>query len=87
MKLKCKFIINTVAEEQIAVAVGKDTPFKGYIKLNQTGRDIFEMLNRDISREEIISEMKNKYPDADEGDIQCGIDELIEKLTSAGLLI
>lgn len=87
MKLNCRFIINTVAGEQIAVPVGKDTPFKGYIKLNSTARDIFELLNRDISREEIISEMSKIYPDTEPSEIESSVDGLIEKLNSAGLLV
>ena len=64
MKLGCKFVINTVAGENIAVPVGKDGAFRGYIKLNSTGKDIFEALKEDTDREKIIADLKKKYPDA-----------------------
>ena len=87
MKLKCKFVINTVAGEIIAVPVGKDSAFKGYIKLNETGKDIFEALKKNTDREKIIKTLCDKYPDADSNEITDSVDSILEKLTSAGLLI
>ena len=87
MKLKCKFVINTVAGENIAVPVGKDSAFRGYIKLNLTGKDIFEALKKDTSREKIVEDLREKYPEADEKDIAESVDDIIEKLSSAGLLV
>ena len=87
MKLGCKFVINTVAGENIAVPVGKDGAFRGYIKLNSTGKDIFEALKEDTDREKIIADLKKKYPDADESEIAGSVDDIINKLSSAGLLI
>lgn len=87
MKLKCKFVINTVAGENIAVPVGKDTAFHGYIKLNSTGKDIFEALKKDTSREKIIKDLQNKYPEAKTEEIAESVDDIIGRLTSAGLLV
>lgn len=87
MKLKCKFVINTVAGENIAVPVGKDSAFRGYIKLNSTGKDIFEALKKDISRDKIIDGLLEKYPEAPKADIEESVDSIIEKLSSAGLLV
>ena len=87
MKLKCKFVINTVAGENIAVPVGKDSAFRGYIKLNSTGKDIFEALKKDTSRDKIIDGLLEKYPEAPKADIEESVDSIIEKLSSAGLLV
>lgn len=87
MKLKCKFVINTIAGDRIAVPVGSNSPLKGYIKLNSTGKDVFEMLSKDTSRDEIIAQMQKKYPDTDPEDISSSVDAMIEKLASADLLI
>ena len=87
MKLKCKFLINTVAGENIAVPVGKDSAFRGYIKLNSTGKDIFEALKEDTDREKIIKELKKKYPEAGESEITESVDDIISKLSSAELLV
>lgn len=87
MKLKCKFVINTVADEILAVPVGKESVFRGYIRLNETGKDIFELLKKDTDREKIISSLKKKYPEAKEDEIVESVDNILQKLTSAGLVI
>lgn len=87
MKLKCKFVINTVAGEILAVPVGKESVFRGYIRLNETGKDIFELLKKDTDREKIISSLKKKYPEAKEDEIVDSVDNILQKLTSAGLVI
>lgn len=87
MKLKYKFVINNIQGDNIAVPVGKDSAFKGYIKLNDTGKDIFEALKKDTTREKIIESLLKKYPDASENDTADSVDDIIKKLTGAELLI
>lgn len=88
MKLKYKFVINNVAGETIAVSVGNTQgSFNGYIKLNDTGAFIFELLKDDISREELIRAVLNKYSDANEKDAADSVDELINNLSKAELLV
>ncbi|MBO4692876.1 MAG: PqqD family protein [Clostridia bacterium] len=87
MKLRCKFVINCVAGENIAVPVGKEAGFKGYIRLNETGRDIFELLRKETTREKVISSLQKKYPDGTAEEITESVDDIIGKLASAGFLI
>ena len=87
MKLKCKFVINSVAGELLAVPVGKESGFRGYIRLNETGKDIFELLKKDTDRGKIISALKNKYPDAKEDEIIESVDNILSKLNSAELIV
>lgn len=88
MKLKIDFVINRVAGETIAVSVGdNDGRFNGYIKLNETGAFIFEALKKDVTREEIISDLMKEYPDATESDAAESVDNLITKLSEAELLV
>ena len=84
MKLACKFVINNVAGDNIAVPVGSDGSFRGYIKVNETGKDIFELLKEDTDRETVIEKIAKMYPDAKKEDI---VDLVLGKLSSAGLLI
>ncbi|MBO7520581.1 MAG: PqqD family protein [Clostridia bacterium] len=86
MKLTCKFVINTVAGETIAVPVGSSA-FKGYIRLNETGKDIFAALEKETDREKIIEELTKKYPDAGNKEICESVDDIIARLSSAGLLV
>ena len=87
MKLKCKFVINAVAGENIAVPVGKNSAFRGYIKLNSTGKDIFEVLQNDTDREKIVAVLQKKYPEAQPDELFESVDDIIGKLSSAGLLV
>ncbi len=88
MKLKYNFVINQVAGETVAVSVGNTTGgFNGYIKLNETGAFIFKMLKDDVTREEVINGLLAKYPDATQEDARDSVDELVEKLKKAELLV
>ena len=86
MKLKYEFIINEVAGDTVAVSVGENR-FNGYIKLNETGRFIFEALSHDTTLEQIISDMAIAYPDATKEEITETVDEFINKLSAADMLI
>ncbi len=88
MKLKYDFVINQVAGETVAVSVGdNDGRINGYIKLNETGAFIFKALKNDVTREEIISGLLKEYPDATENDAAESVDNLVEKLNEAKLLV
>ncbi|MBO4733834.1 MAG: PqqD family protein [Clostridia bacterium] len=87
MRLKCKFVINTIAGETVAVPVGDQNALKGYIRLNETGKDIFELLEKETEREKIIADMMIKYPDATQAEICESVDGIIEKLSAAELLV
>lgn len=86
MKLKYEFIINEVAGETVAVSVG-ESRFNGYIKLNETGRFIFEALAKDTTPEQIASDMCVAYPDATADEAHETVTEFIAKLQAADMLI
>lgn len=88
MKLKYQFVINNVAGETVAVAVGNnDGRFNGYIKLNETGAFIFKALTKDVTREDIINGLLNEYPEASQEEVADSVDSLIKKLDEAELLV
>ncbi len=88
MKLKYEFVVNNVAGETIAVSLGGTAgSFNGYIKLNETGAFIFKMLKKETTREEIINALRAEYPDATQQDATESVDELLEKLDKAELLV
>ena len=88
MKLKYQFVINQVAGDTVAVSVGNnDGRFNGYIKLNETGAFIFKKLKNDTTRDDIINALLAEYPDATPTDAADSVDELIDKLEKADLLV
>lgn len=87
MKLKYNFVTNEVADKIVAVAVGGDLEkFNGFIKMNDTGAHIFNMLKSDVTEEEIVAAMKKDYEDAAEEEIRETVSEFVGKLKEADVL-
>ena len=87
MKLKYNFVTNEVADKIVAVAVGGDLEkFNGFIKMNDTGAYIFNMLKSDVTEEEIVAAMKKDYEDAAEEEIRETVREFVGKLQEADVL-
>ena len=86
MKLKYNFVTRVVDGRPIAVAVGEDNArFGGMIKLNDTGRFIFDMLSADVSEDTVISEFVKNY-DVSEDEAAAAMREFLEGLRDRGLL-
>lgn len=87
MKLKYNFVTNAVADKIVAVAVGGDLEkFNGFIKMNDTGAYIFNMLKSDVTEKEIVAAMKNDYEGAAEEEIRETVSEFVGKLKEADML-
>lgn len=87
MKLKYNFVTNEVADKIVAVAVGDDfEKFNGFIKMNDIGAYIFNMLKNDVTEDEIISAMQKDYQDATEEEIRETVSEFVGKLKDADML-
>lgn len=87
MKLKYNFVSNEVADKIVAVAVGDDLQkFNGFIKMNDIGAYIFNMLKNDVTEEEIVAAMKKDYSDATEEEIRETVSEFVGKLKDADVL-
>ncbi len=86
MRLKEGLIFHQVGEEHMAVATGEAAKsFNGIIRNNDSAAYIFELLQNDISQEEIVSAMCERY-DADQEVIAADVAEIIAKIKEAGLL-
>lgn len=87
MKLKYNFVTNEVAGKIVAVAVGDDAvKFNGFIKMNKTGTEIFNLLKSDLSREELVEELKKIYPEEEETVLRKSAEDFLTKLSQAGVL-
>lgn len=75
------------ADKIVAVAVGGDLEkFNGFIKMNDTGAYIFNMLKSDVTEDEIVGAMKRDYEDAAEEKIRETVSEFVSKLKEADVL-
>lgn len=87
MKLKYSFVTNEVADKIVAVAVGDDlNSFNGFIKMNDVGAYIFNMLKGDVTSEDIVESMKKDFPDASEEEIRENVDGFIAELKKSDVL-
>lgn len=86
MKIKNGFILRKVGEQNVVVAIGEASrSFNGIIRLNESGRYLWEKLQRDISQQELLQAMLNDF-DIDENTANADISAFIAKLEGAGLL-
>ena len=87
MKLKYNFIINEVAGQMVAVAVGGDVEnFNGFLKTNKEGAEVLEFLKNDISYDELVNAMAEKHPETDLDEVKQFVTEFTDDLKKAGVL-
>lgn len=88
MKLKYNFVTNEVADKIVAVPVGEDLEkFGGFIKMNDVGAYIFNMLKNDVTEDEIVASMLKDFEDATEQEVRETVKEFTDKLKEADVLI
>lgn len=87
MKLKYNFVTNKVADRIVAVAVGDDAQkFNGFIKMNDTGAFIFNMLRNDVTVDEIADAMKREYDEVSEDELRLTVSRFIDNLRESDVL-
>ena len=87
MKLKYNFVVNEVAGNMVAVAVGDDvTKFNSFIKMNRKGAEIFERLKTETTVDTVVEEMAKLYPESDVNEIKQSVESLVAKLKTAEVL-
>lgn len=87
MKLKYNFVTNEVADKIVAVAVGDDLEkFNGFIKMNDVGAYIFNMLKNDVTEDEIVAAMQKDFEDATEEEIREAVKEFTDKLRQSDVI-
>ena len=85
MKICDGYILSTVAGKNIVVSVGSDAAFSGMLTLNDTGVFFWELLQKNTTKEEMISAVTAEY-DVDEKTVSEDIDEFLAKLNEKGIL-
>ena len=87
MKLKYEFIINQVADQMVAVPVGNSLEnFNGFLKVNDVGAEILEILKNDVTVEEIAAEMLKKYPESNMDEALETVKMFTDKLMESGIV-
>lgn len=89
MRLKYELTFVEIGDDVMAVPVGSGADeFHGVIKVNRTAREILELIqNGNPGSDEVINSMTEKYPGDDPDTINNAVNEYIDKLNKAGLLV
>ena len=86
MKIKHEMILAEVGDEYVAVTVGSDQKeFRGIVRLNETGKVIWEGISKGLNAEEIAAQLMEQY-EVDEATAARSVDRIIRQLTEAGIV-
>lgn len=86
MKTKKGFMLRTVANRNIVVAIGKASlDFNGLITLNDTGAFIWKTLSEGCTYDELLQKVLSEY-EVDEETARNGIDDFLKIARDAELI-
>ncbi len=86
MKIKNGFILRKVGSQNVVVAVGEASrSFNGIIRLNDTGKYLWEKLQNNVTEEQLLADMLSDY-NIDGQTARSDIDRFINSLREASLL-
>ncbi len=86
MKIKNGYLLRQVGSQNVVVAVGAQSRnFNGIIRLNDTGRFLWEKLQNDTNEDELKSQMLSEY-DIDEATAAADIADFVATLRRADLI-
>lgn len=86
MKLKDGFIVREVAGQIVALPTGDDLDLNMMITLNETGRFLWQQLEKGADEEQLVQALLREY-DVDEDTARNGVQRFVEKLKSNGFLV
>lgn len=86
MKIKKGFLLRTVGDQNIVFAAGKAAKeFNGIIRLNETGRFLWELLQTDRTEENLTQALTDEYEVGD-ADAARDVSAFLAELRGAGIL-
>ncbi len=84
MKLKQGLTIHDMGDEFVVISSNPDE-FRGMMKLNKTGAFVFELLQQNLSKEEITKKLQEKY-EVEEKTALADLEELLKIFEESGLM-
>lgn len=86
MKIKEGFVLREVMGNFVVIAVGEQSKnFHGMVKLNKTAADIWSLIEKGCSEDEISKELLQKY-DADGDKIAKDVSDTLRKMSEQGFI-
>ena len=85
MKISEGYLLRNVAGKNIVVSVGADVDFNGMLTLNDTGVFLWNLLQKETTKEEMLCEILKEYEVSCE-EASRDIDDFIKKLIDKKIL-
>ena len=86
MKIEKEFVLRQIAGDNIIVPTGKTVlEFNGLISVNEVGVDIWNMLQNEVTFEDLVQGILEEY-DVDEETARADIQEFLDVLVKGGVL-
>ncbi len=87
MRIKKGFVLREVAGQAMVIATGEASKdFHGMIKLNDTGKDIWQGLIDGLSADQIVATIRGKY-EVEQDKAAQDVSEFIQKMEEMGFLL
>lgn len=87
MKLLNNIILTEVSSEYMAVPVGESADkLKCIVKLNKTGKEIWDGIADGLSEDEIVDRLLARYEETDRKTVAKYVSEIVYKLEKEGIL-
>ncbi len=85
MKLKEGFVLRTISGQTVVLPTGGDLDLGMMIKLNDTGRFIWERLEKGVEMEELVEDMLKEYDVSKEKATEY-VEQFVQKVKDNGFL-
>jgi len=86
MKIKEGYVIRTLSDETVVVPTGEEAVnFNGMISLNETGKLLFETLQKGATRNELIKTLTEHY-DVEAEQVNNDVDGFLDVLRKHNIL-
>ena len=84
LKIKNGFILRRIGDKYIAVTVGTvGKEINGMVRLNETGKYLWEKMKEGIEREELVKMMINEFEGLDKRTAESDLDKFLENIQEA----
>lgn len=83
MKINKNYVIKHVLDSDILIDIKSN--FNSVIKLNKTSKQICELINKGLNRQQIINELVNKY-DIDKDTLKKDVNKFIDEMIDKGII-
>ena len=85
MKIRDGYMVREVAGTTVVVPLAADSSFNGMLKLNETGKFLWDALAKGAELDELVAGVLEEY-DIDEATARADVEKFVESLKGVGAL-